>query len=367
MISNYIKNGADVLINRASVIPAMKTANTVCLIGTAPDSTLAPNEPHVVSSLEDLKKLGTAGSLYKALSYAFLGGVFDCHVVVVPKLEEAAKQLAAVAGKAEDKTGVYAAMKMAEKPTLIAAPGFAHHASVQASLEAVADWVLCRFITETTDENEKKSIELAKNRNSDREYLVDNGGYFFLGEKEEYLPPSAVALPALVSRDPWFSPQGVQLKLTKLKREIDYRPGSEARTTEADRLNSHGISVNARGMSLPFLVVGNRASSGRFISQQGVQDFVLRLAFKAMEEEYGRNLTREFVEGLAQKVNSSLQALVVKNALEKVKVLLDDDRNNKAEWEAGRWYLKLEYDHYSVNENPVYVISAGTAAMIGGN
>lgn len=367
-IADFEHNGISIAVGEAMRPMGPPGSNVVCIVCTAPskDAAVQFDEPVRIASPADhalIDSLGTElGSGIQLLKKTHQKVAVPIYTIVVDEgVDEAATTaniIGAVNGSA--RTGIEAMSECAERPTIIAAPGYSHQKSVIDALSAMAKRLKARVVCDGTNVDTAAAIALSDSLGvaNDRCIVVDPSVdiYSVAAQGTVSVPGSVVGVGALAAVKQWESPQNQALLIEDTARTIEYNISDT--TTEADLLNSHGISVICRTAQGGFSFIGNRTVTGRFISHVGLEDVIARKLQETSQQYMGKNLTKSFMDQVIRRINNFLQDLRSEDALIDAEVMLHPTKNSVSNYTAGKWFVQLNYGRYSPNEHTVFELAA---------
>lgn len=370
-IADFEHNGISIATSEPMSPMGPPGPNVVAVVGTAPDkdASVQLDTPVRIASPADHVLIDSTGaeqgSLIQLLKKTHQkAGVVIYAIVVAEGVDEAATTvnvIGAVSGST--RTGIEAMSECAERPTIIAAPGYSHQKSVIDALAAMGKRLLARVVCDGTNTDSAAAIALSDSLGGvgtghDRCLVVDPSVdiYSSAAQGTISVPGSVVSVGALAAVKQWESWQNQGLLIEDTARTIEYNISDM--TTEADLLNKHGITAICRTDMGGFSIIGNRTVTGRFVSHVGLEDTIARKLQATSQIYMGKNLTKSFMEQVIRRINNFLQDLRREDALIDAQVMLHPTKNSVSNYTAGKWYVLMNYGRYSPNEHTVFELAA---------
>lgn len=366
----FVHNGISV-ISRPAPSPMGPLGGAILgVVGTAPDAdeNLPLDQPIRVANLSDAAKLDTKGNERGTLwrtCYEILRLVsVPIYVVIVAEGDEAADATNNVIGRIDpasgQRTGIEALSACDETPTHIAAPGFTAK-PVGDALASMAKRLSAIAVGDGPSLSDQAAIEFSKSLGGadtgyGAYYLVDPMVmvYSQAAKGNVYFSAAAMALACFARVKPWESPAkgGMGVLIHGTARPIDYNIMDKS--TGGNLLNRHGVSYFARTSLGGYSLIGNRSVTGRFISQVGLENAMVRKLAKTAQQAMARNLSQAFMEQEITKLNVWLKSLEADETLMGAQVYLHPSLNNAEAYRNGEWHIAIKYHGYAPNEHMVY-------------
>lgn len=372
VIPNFEHNG--ITIERNPLPPAMGPLghHVVCWIGTAPNKSadVPLNVPYRVVSLLDAAKLDTtgdeAGWLYHAVCETLKKAQVPQYVIVVPEGEDSAATLNNIIGGIDaqtgQRTGIAALELCAEKPTLVAAPGYTHTKSVADELVAAALKLFAIPHLDCTSTNTSAAIAYSgtlggESTGYEAAYLVDPQPAIYSKHAQGniYVPPSLLSIGCQASMPVHESPGNQGTYAKDVQRTISYNILDKS--TEGDLLNKNGVSYFATTDLGGISLIGNRGVTGRFINQVSLEYAICRKLAATSQRAMAKNLSKSFMEQEITKLNFFLSNMKAKEEIVGAEVVLHPELNNVESYRNGTWYIAIRYASFPPNEHMVYQLN----------
>ncbi|MEL6113772.1 phage tail protein [Photobacterium sp. SP02] len=369
-IQDFELNGAEV--NTIEPLPSMGplALQVVHLTGTAPNKAghLAFNEPTRLWNYADamlaLDSTGSRqGSLPNVVRYLMEYVRCILYVTIVPEGATAAENEANVIGGVEAATGAITGLETVkgcpETPTVIAAPGF-HSKAVGQKLALLGRDVRCRPVLDGPNTNDMAAAEFAgefgaEGTGEDKLCIIDPWFMKTYDGAQVLMPASIALVAAMASVEGYESPQNRGVLCDETARNVSYKINDK--TTQANFLNKHGVVTIARPRMGGYSIIGNRTNTGRYIAHVGLEDLLARKLEETSQPLMGKLLTEEFMQQVIDRLTNWGQSLVAEKIVPVFKAFLHPSKNNLENYNAGRWFLCVNYGRYSPNEHMVYELS----------
>lgn len=347
--------------------------NVVACVVTAPDkhADIAYSVPFRVANPSDAQMLDITGDErgtgWHIASETLKKTSVPMYFIVVPEGLDDAETMANIIGGIDPasgrRTGIEALSECAERPTLIAAPGFSQNKPVIDALAAMAKRLKCRVVADAPSGSTQDAIDFSgllggEGTGHERVYLVDPmpAIYSRNAKGNIYVSPSTIALGAVAAVKPWESPGNQGVLIQDVARTIDYNILDKS--TEGDLLNRNGVSYFARTSMGGFSLIGNRSVTGKFISFVGLEDAIARKLEGASQRAMSKQLTKSFMEQEIKKINLFMQDLVAAEIIPGGEVYLHPTLNTVSRYKNGSWYIVIDYGRYSPNEHMIFHLNA---------
>uniref|UniRef100_A0A6M3KPF7 Putative tail protein n=1 Tax=viral metagenome TaxID=1070528 RepID=A0A6M3KPF7_9ZZZZ len=366
-------NGATILASEAPAPLGPPGSNVIAWVVTAPDKddSIGFNSPFRVSNTQLAQKLDTTGSelgtAWHAVTEVLKKAAVAQYVIVVPEGATPAETEANIIGGIDPatgkRTGIAALVECAERPTLIAAPGFSHKKPVIDALAAMAKRLRARVVvdgTSTTTEALNTLLDSLGGEGSghERVYLAESMPQIYsrAAKGDIYVAPSIMAMTAFASVEQWESPGNQSVAINGLSRVIEYNLLDKS--TEGDLINKNGGSYFARTSMGGFSLIGNRAVTGKFISFVGLEDVIARKLEASAQSAMAKQMTANFWEQEVKKIDLFVQDLVAAQVIPGGSVYLHPTLNTVESYKNGTWYVVIDYGRYSPNEHTVFHLNS---------
>lgn len=348
-------------------------SSVIGLIGTAPnaDASFFPlNTPVLVtSSRNESARLGTKGTLPIAVD-----GIFDqtgAMMVVVRVTEGAtdADTMANIIGGIESDTGNYLGVQaflaaksvVGVQPRIIAAPGFTHQRPtdpndslrqlanpVVAELVGIAERLRAVIVADAPNTTDSDAIAYRKDWGSARVYVVDPFVKVMRGNAIVSEPASARVAGLIAKIDNergfWWSPSNNPINgILGTHRAVDFALGDA--NARANLLNASEVAtiIYEDGYRL----WGNRTCSSdpkwAFLSVVRTADMIHDSLLRAHLWAVDRNITKTYMDDVAEGVNAYLRSLTAQGAILGGKCWPDPELNTPAAVSDGKVYFNFDF------------------------
>lgn len=366
-------NGISVITSEPLPVMGPIGEDVVCLIGTAPDKagSVQYDVPVRIAHQGDWALIDSTGdelgSLIHAVQKTHEKAQVTIYAIVVDAGADAAAAKANVIGGVDpttkQKLGISAAVDCAERPTIIAAPGFSHEKAVIDPLASVGARIRARVVADGPSTDTDALITFldtlgGEGSNHDRVYLVDPAVsiYSRKAKADILVPGSAVAVGALASVKQWQSPGNQSVPVTGTSRTIEYNILDK--TSEANLIQRHGGAAICHTSAGGWSLVGNRTVTGKFISYVGLEDSVCRKLEATSQGVMSQNMTKSFWDQQIRRINAFLNDLIAAEVIPGGQVYLHPTLNSASQYQNGSWYIVLDYGRYAPNEHMVFHVNA---------
>ncbi|RKR02585.1 hypothetical protein C7446_2303 [Kushneria sinocarnis] len=317
----------------------------------------------VAGSRTKAARLGTAGTLYRALE-----GIFDQigAVVIVVRVEEGDDEqqtIANVVGGANAQTGKLegvhalpgAKSVVGYQPRILAAPGFTHQResgrrnAVVAELVGIADRMRAIIVVDGPNTTDSAAQQYANDWGSARVYMHDPW-YQVLADDGSYADePSSARIAGIIARTDndqgfWWSPSNKPVNgIVGTSRAIDFTLGDA--NARANLLNEGGIATTIHQDG--YRLWGNRTltddTQWMFLSVRRTADMINDSILRAHLWAVDRNITKTYVEDVEEGVNAYIASLKAQGALLGGRCWADPDLNTPANIQQGKVYFNFEF------------------------
>lgn len=370
-IADFEHNGISTIISEPMAPMGPPGQEIVAVVGTAPDKdpNIQFNTPVYIPSLAEHALIDNTGneqgSIIQLLKKTHQKTAVKIYAIVVEEGIDLAATTANIIGSASGstRTGIETLSECQDRPSIICAPGYSHQKSVIDALATMGKRLGARAVCDGPNTDSASAIALsdqlgAASTGHDRCLIVDPAVdiYSVAAKGVISVPGSVVAVGALAAIKPWESWQNQGVLIEDTARTIEYN--IEDKTTEADLLNNHGITVICRTDLGGFSIVGNRTVTGRFVSHVGLEDTIARKLSVTSQQYMGKNLTKTFMEQVIRRINNFLQDLRREGAIIDAEVMLHPSKNSVSNYAAGKWFVLMSYGRYSPNEHTVFELAA---------
>lgn len=285
-----------------------------------------------------MAKAGTTGSLYGALQdiYRQAGAL----VVVVRVAKEAieADQTAAIIGTIDNEANTYTGLKallsaealLRLRPRLIIAPEFSQDIGVGAEMETIAK-KLNGIALIDGDHSAGYSAVIAQAALYQEAYFL-NGGFVFFdpvkkAEVERYMSATVAGHIVRVDNEEgyWNSPSNRKIYgVLRTVETIDYAINSS--TCKANLYNEQKVTV-AINQPGGWYLWGNRLANGVMLPHQRIRYVVGDSILYAHQKYADRNVTKDYVGSVKDRVNNLLRRLVSRSVISGGECWLDTELN----------------------------------------
>ena len=266
---------------------------------------------------------------------------------------------AAVAGAAgtDSFTGVYA-LQQAEalglpKPRILIAPGWSQNAAVAQALIAVASSIRAVVVADGPNTTDAAAVTYRTTFDSRRLYLVDP--QVKVGTPAVAEPASARVAGVIARTDAergfWWSPSNqVITGVVGTARPVDFRLGDA--TSRANHLNGNSIATIIRqaGYRLWGARTVSSDSKWRFLNVVRIADAVNERILAGHMWAVDRNLTRTYLDDVAEGVNAFLRDLEGLGAVLGGRCWADPDLNTAENIAAGKVTFNFDFTPVSPAE-----------------
>ncbi|WP_295038255.1 phage tail sheath subtilisin-like domain-containing protein [Sulfitobacter sp.] len=347
-------------------------SGVIGIVGTAPDAdaTAFPlNTPVLIAgSRLEAAKLDTVGDGNGTLPGA-LDGIFDQigAVVIVVRVDEGADEdatLANVVGGVNAGTDQYEgvhALAGAESvvgytPRILCAPGWTHQRPtsaanpVVAELEGIAARLRAMIVADGPNTTDADAQAYADDwGTSGRVYVVDPWVKVLDADGAVVVEPASARVAGVIARTDndagfWHSPSNKGITgIIGTARPVDFKLGDAS--SRANLLNENGVATIIRQDG--FRLWGNRVptedAKWQFISVRRTADILHESLQSAHMWAVDRNITKTYLEDVADGVNGYIAQLVELGALLGGRCFPDPDLNTPAAIAEGKVYFNLEF------------------------
>jgi len=347
-------------------------SGVIGIVGTAPDAdpeAFPFNTPVLIAgSRVEAAKLDIAGDGLGTLPGA-LDGILDQigAVVIVVRVDEGldeAETLANMVGGVDGLTGDYEgvhALAAAESvvgfaPRILCAPGWTHQRldefanPVVAELEGIASRLRAVIVADGPNTNDADAQIYTEDwGTSGRVYVVDPWVKVLNGAGVLVDQPSSGRVAGVIARTDndrgfWHSPSNKGIfGIVGTTRPVDFKLGDTA--SRANLLNENNVATIIRQDG--FRLWGNRVPTAdpkwQFISVRRTADILHESLQRAHMWAVDRNITKTYLEDVADGVNGYIATLVELGALLGGRCFPDMDLNTAANITQGKVYFNLEF------------------------
>lgn len=356
-------SGISALVTAAAISPStgagVVTPTVTNFLSGGKDEAFPLNKPVLLTSNRlEAARLGTAGSLPDAIKaiYDQIGAM-----VVVVRVAQVTDDttngtitniIGGVNGTTDAYEGVqafYSAMtEVGVKPKILIAPGFTHNQSVLTAMVTVADRLRAIIVADGPNTTDAAVQAYAQNFGSKRIYLVDPGVKVFENGADAYRPASSRVAGIIAQTDNdlgfWWSPSNKEINgITGTKRGVDF--AIDDANCRANILNSQNITTIIRKEG--FRVWGNRTLSAdqkwAFLSVVRVSDIIAESIIDSSQWAVDRNITKTFLQQVADSVTAYLQILKAEGAIIGGKCWADPDLNTPENIAQGKVYFNYDF------------------------
>lgn len=348
------------------------SSGVIGIVGTAPDAdaTAFPfNTPVLIAgSRTEAAKLDTVGDSNGTLPAA-LDGIFDQigAVVIVVRVEEGLDEdatLANIVGGVNAGTGQYegvhalagAESVVGHTPRILIAPGWTHQRPtdlanpVVSELEGIAARLRAVIVADGPNTNDTDAQAYAADwGTSGRVYVVDPWVKVLDDDGAVVVEPSSARIAGVIARTDndagfWHSPSNKGVYgIVGTARPVDFKLGDAA--SRANLLNENDVATIIRQDG--FRLWGNRVPTDdpkwQFISVRRTADILHESLQRAHMWAVDRNISKTYLEDVADGVNGYIAQLVELGALLGGRCFPDPDLNTPAAIAEGKVYFNLEF------------------------
>jgi uncharacterized protein len=353
-------------------------SSVIGIVGTAPDAdaTAFPlNTPVLIAgSRGEAAKLDTTGDGNGTLPNA-LDGIFDqigalVIVVRVAEGDDDAETLTNILGGVDPVTGEYAGVQAllgaqsicGATPRILCAPGFTSQRiegtgedegtffanPVVAELLGIAERLRAVIIADGPNTTDQDAITYRGDWGSNRVYIVDPAVKVFRDGAVVTEPASAriAGLIAKIDNDLgfWWSPSNRNINgIIGTGRSIDFALGDP--NSRANFLNENEVATIIREDG--FRLWGNRTASSdpkwAFLSVRRTADMINDSLLRAHLWAVDRNITKTYLEDVAEGVNGYLRSLTAQGAILGGRCWPDPDLNTPQNITQGKVYFNFDF------------------------
>jgi phage tail sheath protein FI len=322
------------------------------------------NQPTLVAgSRGKAAELGNTGTLRKAMD-----GIFDQvgAVVIVVRVEEAADKqetTANVVGGVNSTTGDYEglhALAGAESvvgfsPRILCAPGFTHQREsglrnpVVSEMLGIAERMRAVIVADGPNTTDDAAQQYANDLGSDRVYLIDPWPIVMQPDGSYAAEPGSARGAGIIAKIDndlgfWWSPSNKPVNgIVGTARAVDFKLGDA--NSRANLLNEGGIATIIRQDG--YRLWGNRSltddTKWMFLSVRRTADMINDSIQRAHLWAVDRNITKTYVEDVADGVNAYIAGLVAEGALLGGRCWPDPDLNTPANIQQGKIFFNFEF------------------------
>lgn len=366
MAGDYLHGVEQFFIESGSKPIKILSASVIGLVATADDAdvtTFPLNTPVLVNSDKLIAKAGTTGTLRAALSDIYRQSGAVVVVVRVAEDEVASDELANVIGGIDNEAGSYTGISallsseqfLGVRPRLLIAPEFSHLAGVGVALEAAAKKLNAIAIVDGSGQG--FSAVTGEVSTFDAVYFINCGVNVWDDVAGAYVDRFASASVAghIVRVDNeegyYNSPSNRKMYgINGTVEIIDHQVGSN--TSLANLYNEQNVTVivNQQG---GFYLYGNRLANGDLITHQRIRYIVGDSIMYAHQEMVDRNVTKNYVESVKNRVNNLIRRLVSRDVISGGECWVDQELNVAAIG-TGQVYWDYDLGLYDVAERMTF-------------
>lgn len=362
MMPDHYLHGVEVVELDNGTRPIRTVRSSVIgVIGTAPDADIARfplNQPVLIAGKRsEAAQLGATGSLPLALD-----GIFDqvgAMIVVIRVAHDDngdPQRANIIGGIGEDgkRSGIQAFLDtesvLGVVPKILVAPQFSQDQAVLTELVSVAQRLRAVVIADGPSTTDEAAVAHQDKTGSSRVYLVDPAVRAFNTQTQtESTQPASPRVAGLISRIDnergfWWSPSNQELNgIIGTERPIDFALGNV--NARANYLNEKNIATIIRNNG--FRLWGNRTCSQdpkwAFLSVRRTADMINESLLRAHLWAVDRNITKTYVEDVAEGVNAYLRELKAKGAILGGCCWADPDLNTPSSIAQGKIYFNFDF------------------------
>jgi phage tail sheath protein FI len=326
--------------------------NTSFLSG-GEDEAFPLNTPVLVTASRAMAdRAGITGTLANALDAIFDQAGAAVVVVRVAEGVDSAATQTNIIGNSGSKTGVWAFVgaetTLGVRPRILIAPGFTSTQAVTTELLAVASRVRGVVVADGPNTLDSAALSYAQNFGSDRLYIVDPQVQVWRDDAtvNEPASPRVAGLIAKSDNDRgfWWSPSNQEiLGIIGTTRPVDFTLGDV--NAGANLLNEGNVATIIRQDG--FRLWGNRSTSSdpnyAFLSVRRTADMIFDSIQRAHLWAVDRNITKTYLEDVAESVNAYLRTLKNQGAIIGGKCWADPDLNSPANIAAGKVFFNFDF------------------------
>lgn len=342
-------------------------ASVIGLVATADDADAAVfplGKPVLVNSDKMIASAGTTGSLRAALEdiYRQSGAL----VVVIRENEDVdeATQIANIIGTIDNEANTFSGLKallsaeslLGLRPRIIISPEFSQLISVGAEMEAIAKKLNAIALIDG-DHTAGYSAVITAAALYDETYFLNGGLVFFdaaaKAEVERYMSATVAGHIVRVDNEEgyWHSPSNRKIYgVLRTVETIDHAIGSKTSKANLYNMANVTVAVNQKG---GWYLWGNRLTNGDILPHQRIRYIVGDSILYAHQEMLDRNVTKAYVDGVKNRVNSLIRRLISREVISGGDCWLDKELNVAA---IGTSQVYWDYDlgFYDVAERMTF-------------
>lgn len=328
-------------------------SSVVGIIGTSDSVDYPQNQPFIFTGKpSEFEKLGVTGTLYGALKAIYQQADALCVVISLPtnlnNLDAAIQGDSASAEYTGIEAFRSAASKLGYSPKILLAPGFSSNLVTANKLISVADRIRATALIDGPDTDDAAAIAFRSSFDAKRGYLIDPGSFYTYGGASTLVASSAFVAGAMVKTDNekgfWHSPSNTVLSgIDKLSRPVDFALSDP--NCRANQLNEQHVATIVRENG--FRLWGNRTLATdlkwAFLSVVRTADMINESILKAHLWAVDRNITKTYLEDVAESVNNYLRTLTALGAILGGECWPDPELNSTANLQQGKVYFNFKF------------------------
>jgi uncharacterized protein len=318
------------------------------------DAALPLNTPVLVTSRQEAARFGTDGTISAALDAIWdQAGAWVVCVRVTAGGDKAAT-VTNLLGDGTLMTGVHALLGAETRvhvvPRVLVVPGYSDEQAVVAELIGIAERLKAVIIADGPNTTDADAITYRGNFGSDRVFVVDPQVQAW--DSAANAPANQPASPrvaGLISKSDntrgfWWSPSNQTINgITGTARPVDFALGDPL--SRANYLNENEVATIIRKDG--YRLWGNRSCAAdpkwAFLSVRRTADMIHESLLAAHLWAVDRNITRTYLEDVAQGVNDYLNHLVVVGAIIGGRCWADPALNTPDQISQGKVYFDFDF------------------------
>ena len=235
-------------------------------------------------------------------------------------------------------------------PRILVAPGYSDQKSVADELVAVAERLRAVAIAEGPNTDDAAAITYRKDFGSSRLYMIDPAFKVYdAGTDSTVIQPASARVAGVIAKSDtergfWFSPSNRPISgILGTARAVDFSLGDPA--SAANLLNENAVATVIRQDG--YRLWGNRSCSSdakwAFISVRRTADLINDALQRAHMWAVDRNITKTYVEDVAEGVNSYLRHLKSIGAIINGKCWADPELNTPDQIAQGKVTFDFDF------------------------
>ena len=346
-------HGVEVIEVEGGIRPIRTVKSSVIgLVGTASKGPL--NTPTLIfGSRKEAVEIFGEPDAFSTIPDA-LDAIFDQSgaLVVVVRVENSESIIGGIDAGTGQYQGLHALLAAEAQahvtPRILIAPGYTQDQAVLTELVGVAERLRAVVVADGPDTTDVEAITYRQNFGSDRVYIVDPWVKVWKNDSEVVEPASARVAGLIAKSDNengfWHSPSNLEISgIIGTDRSVDYTLGDP--NCRANYLNANEVAtiIHLNGYRL----WGNRTTSSdpkyAFLSVRRTADIILDSILRAHLWAVDRNITKTYLEDVAEGVNAYLRHLKAIGAILGGKCWADPELNTPEQIADGKVYFDFDF------------------------